>query len=223
MTLRRFPTILLLTLGMFSPALAQTFDVPVGVATPSSEPVEAVVNHLVGIMDTSAQAAVDSNRVSVQMTTCRVELAENSATVAGAYLYQEQALTERLDSPYRQRFLHIVADEDSEGAKSLTFKPIDSEAWVGLCDRPSSERVIPSTALFADAVCTVVLQPADSGYVGTTPSEGCPVNLHGAVRLTNTIVLHEAGMDTWDRGFDAAGIQVWGAEDTPYEFRWRDR
>ncbi|MEO1299444.1 MAG: chromophore lyase CpcT/CpeT, partial [Cyanobacteria bacterium J06636_16] len=220
---RRFSVILLLSLGTFTPALAQTVDVPVDVTTPSSEPVEAVVNHLVGVMDTSAQAAVEPDRVSVQMTTCRIELVEDSSDAAGVYLYQEQALTERLDSPYRQRFLHIVADKEDERVESRTFKPIETEAWVGLCDRPLAERVIPTTAFSPEVVCTIELQPADSGYVGSTPPEGCPVNLRGAVRLTNTIVLHAAGMDTWDRGFDAAGNQVWGAEDTAYEFRWRDR
>jgi len=26
-------------------------------------------------------------------------------------------------------------------------------------------------------------------------------------------------MNTWDRGFDATGNQVWGAKDKPYQFR----
>nr|MBX2862941.1 hypothetical protein [Leptolyngbyaceae cyanobacterium MAG.088] len=42
------------------------------------------------------------------------------------------------------------------------------------------------------------------------------------VRLTNTIVLHQDGMDTWDRGFDSNGLQVWGAEAEPYQYRWID-
>jgi hypothetical protein len=27
-------------------------------------------------------------------------------------------------------------------------------------------------------------------------------------------------MDTWDRGFDEEGNQVWGAENQGYQFRW---
>ncbi|NJK28278.1 MAG: hypothetical protein HC925_07075 [Coleofasciculaceae cyanobacterium SM2_3_26] len=26
-------------------------------------------------------------------------------------------------------------------------------------------------------------------------------------------------MNTWDRGFNDEGIQLWGAEETPYRFR----
>jgi hypothetical protein len=27
-------------------------------------------------------------------------------------------------------------------------------------------------------------------------------------------------MDTWDRGFDANGNQVWGADGESYQYRW---
>lgn len=214
---------LFLAIGRVMPAIAQVPDKPVSVATsPLATPVEAVVNHLVGIMDTSVQAAVDPSRASVQMTTCHVEVEGTAEAPASVYLYQEQALSDRLDSPYRQRFLHIILIAD-EVVASHTFKPTAAEEWVGLCDHPLVERQVPSTAFTTKVVCTIELQPAISGYVGNTPPGGCPVNLWGAVRLTNTVILHADGMDIWDRGFDAEGNQVWGAEDTPYEFRWRDR
>ena len=48
--------------------------------------------------------------------------------------------------------------------------------------------------------------PSALGYVSSTLKIGCPVNLRGAaVRLINLIVLREAGMDNWNRGFDAEG------------------
>jgi len=56
--------------------------------------------------------------------------------------------------------------------------------------------------------------------MGETSAGGCPSDYKGAVRITNQ-VLHEAGMNTWDRGFDATGNQVWGAKDKPYQF-WID-
>ena len=51
------------------------------------------------------------------------------------------------------------------------------------------------------------------------PREGCQAEVRGAVRITNRIILHQEGMDTWDRGFDESGNQVWGAEDEAYQFR----
>jgi hypothetical protein len=32
------------------------------------------------------------------------------------------------------------------------------------------------------------------------------------------VVLTPTGMETWDRGFDAANRQVWGATKGPYRF-----
>jgi hypothetical protein len=57
-------------------------------------------------------------------------------------------------------------------------------------------------------------------YVGETQPGGCPANVRGAVKITNTIILNSAGMETWDRGFDANGKQVWGAQDESYQYRW---
>ncbi|MBK4732583.1 hypothetical protein JJD41_22340 [Oxynema sp. CENA135] len=41
--------------------------------------------------------------------------------------------------------------------------------------------------------------------MGETPATDCPTNYKGAVRITNSVVLNGDGMETWDRGFDAAG------------------
>ncbi|WP_281362077.1 CpcT/CpeT family chromophore lyase [Oxynema aestuarii] len=41
----------------------------------------------------------------------------------------------------------------------------------------------------------------------------------GAVRITNSVVVNDNGMETGDRGFDAAGKQLWGADEKPYRFR----
>ena len=200
-------------LGIFSPLAA---------ASPKGEEpslsITAVADRLVGVMDTSAQADADSNFVSVQMTTCRVAIADSAAD--SVYLYQEQALSEDLSAPYRQRFLQITPG-DRQRIDSNTFKPENPEQWIGLCDRAAAERQVPAEAL-GDRVCTVALRASPLGFVGSTPRSGCPTNVRGAASITNIVVLHEGGMDTWDRGFDAAGNQVWGAEETPYQYRWVD-
>ncbi|MEL7227355.1 MAG: chromophore lyase CpcT/CpeT [Cyanobacteria bacterium J06576_12] len=176
--------------------------------------VEAVAAHLEGVMSTAAQAESDSNFVGVQMTTCRVEMSDSQPN--SVFLYQEQALVEDLNSPYRQRFLQIV-EGDNNRIDSRTFKPEESDRWVGFCTQPT--RAV-STADIGPQTCSVALRAAAiGGFVGSTPAAGCVANVRGAVRITNVVVLHSQGMDTWDRGFDAAGDQVWGAEDTPYRYR----
>lgn len=177
--------------------------------------VEAVVNYLEGTMSTVAQAASNPNFVGVQMTTCRITSPD--AQSGSVYLYQEQALIEDLAAPYRQRVLQIIPGNNNR-IDSRTFRPDTLEAWAGLCTRP--EQPLFTSAALGEPVCTVSLRPSSvGGYVGSTPKGGCSANVRGAVSITNVVVLHEDGMDTWDRGFDAAGNQVWGAENVPYRYR----
>jgi hypothetical protein len=200
-------------LGIISSfAIAQ--DIPI------EEQVESVVSHLVGVMDTSAQATANPKAPSVRMTTCEVQIADNTTqTSSSVYLYQEQALTNNLEQPYRQRFLQIRPSADRKTVESQSFKPQNSETLIGLCNKPEQNRVVEQQAI-GESVCSVFLKPTQTGYVGETPPEGCPANVRGAVRITNKIILHLQGMDTWDRGYDTQGNQVWGAQNESYQYRW---
>ena len=185
-------------------------------SVPAAHLVESVVSHLVGIMDTTAQATTDHSAPKVRMTTCRINLLGKSDAI---YLYQEQALVENLNQPYRQRFLAIRLGNTPGTVESQAYKITEPDKLVGICGQgPDLPRLSP--LLLGESLCSVYLKSKEKGYVGITQAEGCPTNIRGAVKITNTIFLHQQGMDTWDRGFDAAGNQVWGAQDKPYEFRW---
>lgn len=181
--------------------------------------VNEIVNHLVGRMDTSAQTLANPSAPNVRMTTCVVEVSGIENEINSVYLYQEQALSSKLNQPYRQRFLEIRAVPTEGKVESTAFKPLNSQRWINLCDRPETQRQVNLFDL-GEAVCTVSLRPLMTIYIGETPPEGCPTNVRGAVRITNTVILHSEGMDTFDRGFDAEGNQVWGAENESYQFRW---
>lgn len=182
-----------------------------------------VVSHLVGVMDTSAQAAANPKAPNVRMTTCKIKV-ENTEinTRPSVFLYQEQALYESLNSPYRQRFLQITPTADAQKVESIAFRPPTPATFIGLCNQPEQMRVVKKSDL-DESLCRVILQPEGKNYKGETPPEGCPTNVRGAVKITNTILLHQTGMDTEDRGFDAAGNLVWGAKEKPYEFRWVEK
>lgn len=185
-------------------------------ANPQSD-VRAVVSHLAGVMDTSAQAAANPKAPRVQMTTCSVSI---DSEPDAAYLYQEQALMANLDRPYRQRLLLIYFDDRRQKIAVESFKLVDTEKWVGFCQQASRKIDLDNRG---ESVCTVWLERADRGFVGETPPQGCPSNLRGAVAVTNRIYLMESGMDTWDRGIDARGNQVWGAKEEGYQYRWQQR
>ncbi len=189
---------------------------------PIEQQVKEVVSHLDGAMDTSAQANANPKAPNVRITTCKVKVTDVAAlNRPQAFLYQEQALSQKLAQPYRQRFLRIAPSTDRRRVESAVFKPPTPKAWIGLCDKPEAERVVKIGDI-GKSNCSVFLQPQGNRYVGETKAGGCPSDYKGAVRITNRIVLYKTGMDTWDRGFDAAGKQVWGAKDSAYQFRWVD-
>lgn len=179
---------------------------------------EEVAALLSGKMDTSAQAIANPKAPNVQMTTCRIEL-PTQADLQSIFLYQEQAMSTSLDKPYRQRFLQISPSPLSQSVRSRSFKPADPTRWSGLCNRAVSSQQSVTLSDLGTPVCNVFLKQVGTGFMGNTPVDGCPANVRGAVRITNHIELTSASMNTWDRGFDAQGKQVWGAKTESYQFR----
>jgi len=183
---------------------------------PLDQQAKEVVQRLTGKMDTTQQAAVNPKVAKVQMTTCLLQ--QSNPSQNSFLLYQEQALLEDLSKPYRQRFLEISPQSLSKTVRSRAFKPTNPTAFVNFCDRRLAQRVLSPQDL-GEAVCSVFLKRVGEDYVGVTPATGCPANVRGAVRITNQITLRKNEMDTWDRGFDANGKQVWGAQGEAYQFR----
>ncbi|MEL7038183.1 MAG: chromophore lyase CpcT/CpeT [Cyanobacteria bacterium J06592_8] len=191
------------------------------VANTTGRQVLEVVTYLTGVMDTSTQAEAVPGMPSVRMTTCVVkvqdaeEMTQRSPSI---FLYQEQAITKTLNLPYRQRFLQISPSADGQKVESATFVPRNKQAWVGFCRQPLSERLVNVEDL-GDYRCSVFLEPTGSQYIGQTQTEGCPANYKGIVTVTNKIILNADGMETFDRGYDQKGNQIWGSENHPYRYQ----
>lgn len=183
---------------------------------------QEVASYLTGVMDTSAQARAIPDAPSVRMTTCEVKLNNQDASLGGSggiFLYQEQALTRDLGKPYRQRILQILPGQDGKTIESVSFKPVNPKTWIGFCNQSQSNRVREFKEI-ENVQCRVLLKKQeDSQYIGETQPGGCATNFKGAVKITNTIKLDQNGMETLDRGFDAKGKQIWGAENRPYQYR----
>ncbi|NJP09564.1 MAG: chorismate mutase [Leptolyngbyaceae cyanobacterium RU_5_1] len=197
------------------PSLAQT---PTSSTLSLAQQADEVSSLLEGKMDTSAQAMANSKAPSVRMTTCRIQVSGTPANQPSIFLYQEQALTHKLAQPYRQRFLEISPNPSSQSVRSLSFKPANPAPWAGFCNKPTAERIVNRNDL-GSPICSVFLKRSGNRYIGNTPINGCPTNVRGAVRVTNRIELSKSGMNTWDRGFDANGKQVWGAQSESYQYR----
>lgn len=210
-----------LLITVFGIGIACGFSAAAPVAAvplPLEPQAEEVATRLEGMMDTAAQAVSNPKAPNVRMTTCRIQVTGRTQQPNAIFLYQEQALSRELTKPYRQRFLEISASPYSQTVRSRAFKPADPSRWSGWCNRPVADRVVTAEQLGAP-ICSVFLKRSGEVYIGNTAAAGCPTTVRGAVRVTNHIVLHTSGMETWDRGFDAKGKQVWGAQSESYRFR----
>lgn len=207
-------TPLALLLGWVPGSLAQ----PGGAIPSLRQQAAEVATLLTGVMDTTIQADRNAKAPDVRMITCPIRVA--GVQGQAIFLYQEQAMSRDLSKPYRQRFLRIAPSSYSQTVESLSFRPRTPQRWAGLCDRSQEQRIVQVQEL-GQPVCSVFLRYTSQGYIGSTPVDGCPANVRGAVRITNRVELNADGMNTWDRGFDATGKQVWGAEGDAYQFRRR--
>lgn len=199
--------------GSIFPAQAQSGAVS---SKSLEQQVKDVAVLLEGQMETSAQAK-NSQTPGVRMTTCRIQVTDAGSNPTSIFLYQEQALTNNLSKPYRQRFLQISSSPSTQSVRSLSFRPTNATTFAGWCNKPSVERTLKLGDM-GTYVCSVFLKPAGNTYIGSTPINGCAANYKGAVRITNRIELTPTGMNTWDRGFDADGKQVWGAKTESYQY-----
>jgi len=130
--------------------------------------------------------------------------------------FRPQAVFTTGTSPLRRLFSNLT------GSASCGLHPVPiASVWNQLCLNPtqsldwlveSQKQSVSSSSDIGASNCSVFCNAAVRNYMGETSAGGCPSDYKGAVGITNRIVLHEAGMNTWDRGFDATGNQVWGAK-----------
>ena len=175
--------------------------------------VRTLAERLTGTLTSAAQAERDPEYRTIQLQSCPVDAPGLGATV----LYVEQAVGTALDKPYRQR-LYLLEEVDAQTVRSSIFTLADPEAAIGLCGRSERSSFHPSEASLREG-CEVDMAFDGSTFRGETAPEACPSSLRGATHASVAVTVTTEGLDSWDRGWDAAGQQVWGAEKGAYEFR----
>lgn len=140
----------------------------------------------------------------------------------GPWLYAEQARTVAPDHPYRRRVYQLAARPDG-ALESRVYEPSDPIGLTGAWRDPVRFAVAKldlATSLNARAGCTVVLHPQpDSSFKGGTEGQGCVSALQAASYATSEATINAAQVVTWERGYNAAGVQVWGSLHGGYVFR----
>ena len=185
-----------------------------------SSGVERLHSWLCGRFDSSAQAKRDTEFRSISLNATAIWLDRED----GRWLYLEQAASSSLDQPDRQRIYRIRNDAQG-GLISEFFTFGEGELPPpGSWRTPDFFNSIDPAFLGPREGCTVHLvavaaaDPSKSAFTGGTTGDGCSSTMNGADHATNEVRVDATSITSWDRGFDADGTQVWGAESGPYEF-----
>ncbi len=181
---------------------------------PSRSDVDELASWMTGSFASTAQAAADKDYRDIRLHMTPIWTSRED----GRWLYVEQALAEKQEKPYRQRVYRVHQDE--HGLVSDVYElPGDALAYAGAWRDPALLRGVTPAGLVPRTGCSIRLHRApDGSYVGTTEHGACPSELNGAKFATSEVAITPTLLASWDRGFDAAGKQVWGADTGAYQF-----
>ena len=132
----------------------------------------------------------------------------------GIWLYVEQAMAKRIDKPYRQR-VYRLNDLQPGGVESAVFTMKSPLRFAG---KPEDVEKLTPDSLSQREGCSVFLQRSGKKFVGATKEKTCPSDLKNAAYASSEVTITRKMMLSWDRGYNADGKQVWGAEKGGYRF-----
>lgn len=170
---------------------------------------------LTGSFSSEAQSLTDENFFDIRLEVVSIWPSRDD----GPWLYVEQAAASALSRPYRQRVYHIVGS-DTAGYRNEVYElPGDALSFAGAWKSSMPLSGLAPGHLVQLEGCTVYLQPTGEGLMsGGTRASECGTDWGGAAYATSEVTLALDYMESWDRGYDAQGEQVWGAVTGPYRF-----
>lgn len=135
------------------------------------------------------------------------------------WLYVEQAMTKNKNKPYRQRVYGITQTSENEFVSTVYLIP-EPEKYIGAYRKAKKRFKNLSTAQLTEKEgCHITLKFNGTLYEGKTGDTSCPSELRGASFATSEVKIFKNELLSWDRGFNSANEQVWGAEKGAYIFK----
>lgn len=135
----------------------------------------------------------------------------------GIWLYVEQAAASSLTKPYRQRVYKLT--HPSENIFQSDIYTIQNALdFAGLQNDDTKMQKLTFDKIELKDGCAVIMSKKSNLYEGGTQGKSCPSDLRGASYATTNIILKEGQLYSWDQGFDASDVQVWGATKGGYIF-----
>ncbi|BAO74724.1 chromophore lyase CpcT/CpeT [Winogradskyella sp. PG-2] len=140
----------------------------------------------------------------------------------GHFLYVEQALSSRQNKPYLQRIYEVTRNSDNTFS-SAVYKLNADSLWIGKWKDPKAFDSITIKEIALKEGCDVILSRVSKNHFsGKTGDTTCVSTMRGASFARSEVEILEDKIMSWDRGFDAEGNYVWGAEKGAYIFNKLD-
>lgn len=183
-----------------------------------SNPVDVLANRLLKTYDSSAQSLYEPDYFDVTLKHCEVDVTNVPDSESNSrFFLLEQAISTYIDRPYRVRLVKIKYDALSDTYLSMNFEPENPGKYAGVCR--SGKKMTLAYSNFESPKCIVSMKKVGNDFIGGTPDGGCISTHNGASSFTSEVKITENSINSWDRGFDASGNQVWGARKGPYKFK----
>lgn len=196
-------------------SLALLFLLSVGRALAGDTPVERLAALLSGAFSSADQAYTDRSYRNATLRCVRIWPDRTD----GPWFYAEQALQSAPEQPYRQVVYQLAATA-AEALELRSFELPDPIALTNAWREPARFGKLTPSDLLAREGCTVTLHALpDGSFKGTTAGQGCASDLNGAAYATAELTIAPDRIVSWDRGYNAAGRQVWGPLNGGYLFK----
>jgi hypothetical protein len=135
----------------------------------------------------------------------------------GNYLYVEQAMFEKQESPYRVRIYKVYQRGNEFISEIYTLK--NEKEWIGKWQTPEAFDALSEKEIELKPGCEVILRKqTDGNFVGQTGNKTCSSELRGASYASSIVTVTPTQIISWDQGFDKEDKQVWGAVKGGYVF-----
>ena len=178
-------------------------------------PLDHLLVYMTGSFSSAAQAAEDTSFYDIRLEMVPIW---NERT-DGRWIYVEQAVATYLDRPYRQRVYQVTQEPDGR-FRSVVYTLTEPTRFIGVWKTPGLMDSISPANLSLREGCDIILtwNPEKGTYTGSTGDNTCPSSVRGARWAYSEVEIRADGMLTWDKGLDAEGKQIWGAEKGGYQF-----
>jgi CpeT protein len=202
-------------IGLLALAAGLFFSCSISKKNLKNEPETAqLIELMTGHFNSTAQAARDTDFYDITLHMAEIWKKDKE----NYWLYVEQAVTQNLEKPYRQR-IYRVEKLNSQNYQSAVYTFSDEKKIIGWWKNPEKFDAFSPSDLTLRNGCTVFLKKnADGSFEGSTREADCESSLRGAKYATSKVKITRNGIESWDQGFDANGKQVWGATKNGYEF-----